>query len=141
MDHKVEWHTVGWEYEVVTTWVVVFLVSIIPISALVLLFDAPVIVLILVTLALLVGFVVSIRFEKRIPHIVGLAREVIVLRYRRRNAREIRWTEISRCSFPQDRKGSRIIVTNSGEFILLPVDEELGNNILSHWKKTHVGNI
>jgi hypothetical protein len=109
---------------------------IIPVSVVVVLGIIPVLALTVVAVALLIGFIVSLlAFQRNHPSVIGLADEKIVLKYARKRIREMPWREVSRCVMFQDKDETRVIVSNKGEFIPLPVSDEIAERIVFYWKK------
>ncbi len=137
---RIEWHDINLGRGVIVSVLILLSCILIPFWALTFLDILPMISLAFVALGFLVGIIVGVYLiDRTYPSVIGLAIDKIILRYRKRETREISWLEISQCVCLERRKTQNKIVTNEGEFLPLRISEELADRILYFWNRGKAG--
>lgn len=131
-----EWHEIKYDEHAVKTLAVVYGAVFILGIILVLIDFLPAITLAVWPLAFLIALLIVFYITGRaFPNMIGLSNDRIVLRFRKKETRELPWTEIQRCIFPDKRKAQWRLLTDDGEVLSLRISDELANRILAHWNR------
>ena len=131
-----EWHEIKYGEHAIMTLAVVYVPVFILGIILVLIDFLPAITLAVWPLTFLITILIGFYITGRaIPNMMGLSNDKIVLRFRKKETRELPWTEIQRCVFPDKRKAQWRLLTNDGEVLSLRISDELASRILHRWKK------